>query len=156
PGVVAIEAKHEGEEEVDVARNVCFSGVVWDDEGTIVAIGRDLESATEITVSPYEGEPLKARFAGLDDETGVCVLTVDGERKGLHALEHGKTETLRAGCFCVAVGNPAGLRHSVAFGHVAATGRTVKRGSFVTKDAIQVTLSVNPGDPGGLLADARG
>jgi serine protease Do len=156
PGVVAIEAKHEGEEDSEIARNIGFSGVVWDDEGTIVAIGRDLESATEISVSPFEGEARKARFVGLDDETGVCVLKVDGDRKGLVALEHGKTEQIRPGSFCIAVGNPAGLRHSVAFGHIAATGRTVKRGSFVTKDAIQITLSVNPGDPGGLLADSRG
>ena len=166
PGVVAIEAKHEwaGSSEhsqttgsdVELLGNVGFSGVVWDDEGTIVAIGRDLESATEISVSPFEGEAVKARFLGLDDETGVAVLKVEGDRKGLHVLEHGKTESLRAGAFCVAVGNPAGLRHSVAFGHIAAVGRTVKRGLFVTKDAIQVTLSVNPGDPGGLLADSRG
>src|SRR5438270_13019175 len=48
PGVVAIEANHEGEPDAELARNICFSGVIWDDEGTIVAIGRDLESATEI------------------------------------------------------------------------------------------------------------
>src|SRR5206468_10949706 len=74
----------------------------------------------------------------------------------LKALDHSPADGLRAGSFCIAVGNPVGLRHSVAFGHVAATGRTVRRGNFVTKDAIQVTLPVNPGDPGGLLADSRG
>lgn len=155
PGVVAIEVRHVGEDP-RLARDTLFSGVVWDAEGTIVALGRDLESASEILVSPFEGEPVRARFVGADDETGLCVLKLDAPAKGLVALEHGPADKLRAGSFCLAVGNPVGLRHSVAFGHVAATNRTVRRGSFVTKDAIQVTLPVNPGDPGGLLADSRG
>ncbi|MBI3725307.1 serine protease [bacterium] len=158
PGVVAIEVRHEGEEDEDQgpSRAICFSGVVWDAEGTVVALGRELESATEISLSPFEGEPLKARFAGVDDETGIAVLKVEGERKGLAVLEHGSSDKLRAGSFCITVGNPIGLRHSVSFGHIAATGRTVKRGSLEMRNVIQVALPVNPGDPGGLLADSRG
>src|SRR5581483_8638213 len=56
PGVVAIEVRHAGEDP-RLARDVLFSGVVWDKDGTIVALGRDLESASEILVSPFEGEP---------------------------------------------------------------------------------------------------
>jgi serine protease Do len=154
PGVVAIEVRHAGEDE---PRDILFSGVVWDADGTIVALGRDLESASEIVVSPFEGESVKAHFVGADDETGLCILKlVAAPPKGLVALEHGPADKLRAGSFVIAVGNPVGLRHSVAFGHVAATGRSVRRGTFTTKDAIQVTLPVNPGDPGGLLADSRG
>jgi serine protease Do len=157
PGVVAIEVRHDGEDERDFARNVNFSGVVWDADGTIVAIGKDLESANEILVSPFEGDAVKAKFVGVDDETGIAVLKLEGKApKGLRVLEHGAADSLRAGSFCVAVGNPVGLRHSVAFGHVAATGRKVRRGAFLTSNAIQVTLPVNPGDPGGLLADSRG
>ncbi|HZU96081.1 MAG TPA: S1C family serine protease [Planctomycetota bacterium] len=156
PGVVAIEVRHGGERDHDAERSVLFSGVAWDNSGTIVAIGRDLDSANEILVSPFEGEAVKARFAGSDDETGLCILKLESMPKGLVALEHGPVEKLRPGSFCIAVGNPVGLRHSVAFGHVAGTGRTVRRGTVTTKDAIQVTLAVNPGDPGGLLADSRG
>jgi serine protease Do len=156
PGVVSIEVHHAGERP-EFARDVLFSGVAWDASGTIVAIGRDLESASEILVSPVEGDPVKAHFVGLDDETGICVLRLESAMPAhLKALEHGPADQLRAGSFCVAVGNPVGLHHSVAFGHVAATGRTIRRGSFTTKDAIQLTLPVNPGDPGGLLADSRG
>lgn len=156
PGVVSIEVHHAGERP-ELARDVLFSGVAWDASGTIVAIGRDLESATEIMVSPVEGDPVKAHFVGLDDETGICLLKLDSAMPAnLKALEHGPADQLRPGSFCVAVGNPVGLHHSVAFGHVAATGRTIRRGSLTTKDAIQVTLPVNPGDPGGLLADSRG
>jgi serine protease Do len=156
PGVVAIEVRHAGED-AESPRDILFSGVVWDRDGTIVAIGRDLESANEILVSPFEGEAVKAHFLGADDETGICVLKLTNPPgPALRALEHGPPDGVRAGSFCISVGNPVGLRHSVAFGHVAATGRTVRRGTFVTKDAIQVTLPVNPGDPGGLLADSRG
>ena len=39
--------------------------------------------------------------------------------------------------FVVAVGNPLGLRQSVSFGTVSGVGRTVKRGPWVTRDALQ-------------------
>jgi len=40
PGVVAIEVRHAGERDHDAERSVLFSGVAWDNSGTIVAIGR--------------------------------------------------------------------------------------------------------------------
>jgi S1-C subfamily serine protease len=156
PAVVAIDASHEGEEKNVIApRRVSLSGVIWDAEGLIVAVGRDLESAQEITVTPLDGEPMKAKLEGIDDETGVVVLRVENA-KGLKPLERGASDKLRPGSFVVSVGNPLGLRNSVAFGTVAGVGRTVKRGPFMTKDAIQLTVPVNPGDPGGLVADSRG
>src|SRR5580658_73763 len=61
PGVVAIEVRHGGGDR-EGPRDILFSGVAWDSSGTIVALGRDLESANEILVSPFEGDAVKAHF----------------------------------------------------------------------------------------------
>jgi serine protease Do len=136
-------------------RKVSLSGVVWDGEGHIVSLGRDFEGAAEILVVPLTGDPFAARLVGVDPATEVALLEA-AAATSLPALEHGSTDALRPGSLVVSVGNPFGLEHSVTLGNIAGLGRTVRRGGAVVREAIQVTTPVNPGDPGGLVADAHG
>jgi S1-C subfamily serine protease len=138
---------------------VAASGVVWDEVGHVVSLGRVFEGATAVTIGFASGERRPAEVLGVDEQSGLALLKVDPEGLAADLLRpapRGDAARLRAGSIVVQIGNPFGLGGSVAIGNVAATGRVLKRGSTALTDMLQVTTPVNPGDPGSALCDARG
>jgi len=137
------------------------------------AAGRDASEARGSSEAPAASVTRRAELIGTDDETGLALLRIDpkgaapgGEAPGaaapttalapLTAIALGSAQALKVGSLVVSVGNPFGLQGSVSVGHVSGLHRAVKRGQRGLSDVIQITTPVNPGDPGGLLADARG
>ncbi len=157
---VGVDGEREGELRA-VPLTVELSGVVISresDVGTIVTLGRELLRADAATIRFPDGHEVAGRITGVDPDTTIGLITVDAAAAGdrLVAATLGDDRRLRPGSIVVAVGNPFGLRGSVSFGCVAGVGRTVHQGRTVFDDAIQITTAVNPGDPGGFLANVRG
>jgi S1-C subfamily serine protease len=137
---------------------VATSGIVWSADGHIVSLGRAFGGAESIEVALASGEKRVAALVGIDDETGIALLRIDtaGLREPLRPAPLGSAKRLRAGSIVVSVTNPFGLQGSAALGTVAGRDRVVRRGELALADVLQITTPVNPGDPGGALADARG
>lgn len=158
PSVVQVQIRRTLAGEEGVRRDhVATSGVVWSAGGDIVSLGRAFEAADSVEVL-IGAEARPATVVGTDDDTGLALLKIDpaGLKTPLRPAALGVSKTLRPGAFCVAVTNPFGLAGSASVGNIAATDRTVRRGRMALAGVLQITNPVNPGDPGGLLANGRG
>ena len=173
PSVVAIsvvKTQTVREKEIVVSKVVTasFSGVIISKEGHIVTIGRGVEGARDIVVETDKNQKYKAEFLGTDPLTNLAVVKVDAP--DLTPIELGDSSKLEVGSFIVTVGNPCGLKHSVAFGDVSGLNRSLvlatpgegegaslrqQRATLYT-NMIQISTPVSHNDPGGLVANSEG
>jgi serine protease Do len=132
------------------------SGFVWSNDGIIVTNNHVVEGASRITVNFHDGSQIPARVLGVDPDSDLAVLRVDG--KGFTAAPIGTSSDLMIGESVIAVGNPFGLSGTVTTGVISATGRSVPsetQGRTYT-DFIQTDASINPGNSGGPLLNIEG
>jgi serine protease Do len=132
---------------VQVARG--GSGVIWSSDGLIVTnahVAR--EKRMEVVLS--DGRRREAALVARDAQRDLAALRAEGA--GLKPPEIGNSERLRVGQLVMAVGNPLGIRGAVTTGIIHAIGPLRVRG----QDWIQADVSLEPGNSGGLLADAEG
>ncbi len=132
------------------------SGFVWSSDGIIVTNNHVVEGASRITVNFNDGGQFPAKLLGVDPDSDLAVLKVDG--KAFAASPIGTSADLMIGETVVAVGNPFGLSGTVTTGVVSALGRSVPsetEGRTFT-DFIQTDASINPGNSGGPLLNIEG
>jgi len=132
------------------------SGVVVDEEGTILTNHHVVKNAQEIAVKFTErrGER-KAKIVGTDKATDIAVLKLKNPPDDLQPLAFGDSDALRLGEPVVAIGNPFGLSGSVTYGIVSAKGRA-NVGLADYEDFIQTDAAINPGNSGGALVNLEG
>jgi len=132
------------------------SGFVWSSDGIIVTNNHVVEGASRITANFNDGTQLPARLLGVDPDSDLAVLRVEG--KSFTAAPIGTSSDLMIGETVVAVGNPFGLSGTVTTGVLSAVGRSVPsetQGRTYT-DFIQTDASINPGNSGGPLLNIEG
>ena len=140
------------------------SGVAYkaaDDGGTyIITNDHVVGDATEIRVTPPDGDTLTATLVGTDPETDIAVIKVPAK---LRTITVASSEQLVVGQTVIAIGSPFGLEHSVSSGVVSALHRSITSSSLDTTaadyslvDAIQTDAAINPGNSGGALVDRQG
>jgi Do/DeqQ family serine protease len=129
------------------------SGVLVDEQGTILTNHHVIEQASEVKVSLSDGRELKAQIAGVDPRTDLAVLRVEGG--GLPKAVLGNSDALEVGDVVLAFGNPFGLGGTVTMGIVSAIGRG-DIGVADYEDFIQTDAAINPGNSGGALVNTRG
>lgn len=132
------------------------SGFVWSSDGIIVTNNHVVEGASRITVNFNDSTQLPAKLLGVDPDSDLAVLKVDG--KGFPAAPIGTSGDLMIGETVVAVGNPFGLSGTVTTGVVSALGRSVpsETAGRTFTDFIQTDASINPGNSGGPLLSIEG
>jgi serine protease Do len=141
------------------------SGVILDREGYVVTNAHVVAGAEKIfaalpsargdvtgSIVRKRGRRVEARLVGLDLETDLAVLQLEGE--DFTPVELGDSDELRAGELVVAIGSPLGLQGSVSMGVVSAVGR--QRGPEDPMVFIQTDAPINPGNSGGALVDTNG
>jgi serine protease Do len=155
-----------GESEDDSANTALLSkqtstgsGVILTADGYIVTNNHVVENARKIEVKlptrgtvRSQGMTLTAKVVGVDRETDLAVLKIDG--KNLTTLALGDSSKLRQGELVMAFGNPFGLEGSVSTGVVSSTSRQLKPDDAMAY--IQTDAPINPGNSGGPLVDADG
>jgi serine protease Do len=110
-----------------------------------------LAPAAQIAVRFADASEHPARLVGADPKTDIALLKT--EATGLPVIPFGDSDRLEAGEPVMAIGNPFGLDQTVTTGIVSAKERFIGGGPY--DDFIQTDASVNPGNSGGPLLDAR-
>jgi Do/DeqQ family serine protease len=129
------------------------SGVVVDDDGTILTNYHVIEQASEVKVAFADGREAQARILGADQRTDLAALRV--QTTALLKVTLGDSERIQVGDIVLAVGNPFGIGQTVTMGIISAIGRG-SLGLADYEDFIQTDAAINPGNSGGALVNTRG
>ena len=133
------------------------SAVVYTGDGFLLTNAHVVGLATGGTALFSDGTSAPFTVVGSDPLSDLAVLRAGGSAPP--PAELGEADELKVGQLVVAVGSPLGLAGSVTAGVVSALGRSLptRSGAAVRliEDVIQTDASLNPGNSGGALADAR-
>jgi 2-alkenal reductase len=146
------------------------SGFVVDRDGTILTNAHVVTTAGEgapvgtarrartVYVEFSDGDRLQASIVGFDLYDDVAAIKVDPRQHRLDPVPLGDSDRVVVGEPVAAIGSPFGNADSLSVGVVSATRRSIP--SLTTRydlvDAIQTDASINHGNSGGPLFDARG
>ena len=130
------------------------SGFIIDASGLVVTNNQVIDNAENITVTLYDGREFSATLRGVDRETDLAVLQLDGGSARFPFVSFGDSNTSRVGDWVIAIGNPFGLGGSVTVGIVSARNRDINSGQY--DDFIQTDAAINRGNSGGPLFDMNG
>src|SRR5438477_523939 len=133
------------------------SGVIVDPRGYILTNNHVVERADRIRVQLQdepEGVLHDAKVIGVDRETDLAVVKIDGKRE-LPSAKLGNSDSMQVGDWVLAIGSPFGLNSTVTAGIVSATGRNIVPGRQF-QSMIQTDAAINPGNSGGPLVNMRG
>jgi S1-C subfamily serine protease len=133
------------------------SAVVYTGDGFLLTNAHVVGRATGGTALFSDGTSAPFTVVGSDALSDLAVVRAGGSAPP--PAELGEADDLKVGQLVVAVGSPLGLAGSVTAGVVSALGRSLptRSGAAVRliEDVIQTDASLNPGNSGGALADAR-
>jgi serine protease Do len=129
------------------------SGVVINQDGTILTNNHVVDGANEIIVTLTDKKEHKAKVVGRDPKTDLAVIKMDGKGP-FKAAALGDSDAARVGEWVLAIGNPFGLSNTVTSGIVSAKGRVIGAGPY--DDFIQTDAPINPGNSGGPLFNMKG
>jgi serine protease Do len=121
-------------------------------EGHIITNNHVVDQVDEIEVQLSDGRTKKARLVGADSQVDLAVLKIDDP--GVKPLKLADSDTVQAGDFVLAIGNPFGFEETVTDGIISSKGRPNRTDFF--GDLLQTNAAINPGNSGGPLINLRG
>ena len=142
------------------------SGVIISEDGYILTNNHvisssssssyyELGDATSIKVYLYNDEtPYTATIVGKDEQSDLAVVKI--EKDGLTAAELGDSSSIQVGEWCMAIGNPLGMKSSVTTGTISAVNREVTEEDGQVLNVIQTCAAINSGNSGGALVNSQG
>ena len=135
-----------------LVQNSLGSGVIVTNEGHIITNNHVVDQVDEIEVQLSDGRTKKARLVGADAQVDLAVLKIDDP--GVKPLKLADSDTVQAGDFVLAIGNPFGFEETVTDGIISSKGRPNRTDAF--GDLLQTNAAINPGNSGGPLINLRG
>jgi serine protease Do len=133
-------------------QNSLGSGVIVTDEGHIITNNHVVDQVDEIEVQLSDGRTKKARVVGADAQADLAVLKIDDP--AVKPLKLADSDSVQAGDFVLAIGNPFGFEETVTDGIISSKGRPNRTDGF--GDLLQTNAAINPGNSGGPLINLRG
>jgi len=134
-------------------RQALGSGFVISSDGHIITNNHVVEDAAEIHVVFEDKTNVPATVVGRDPATDIAVLKVE-PRPNMAVATWGDSDAAEPGSWAIAIGSPFGLGGTVTVGVVSARSRDIRSGPY--DDYIQTDASINRGNSGGPLFNARG
>lgn len=129
------------------------SGVLMRSEGYILTNFHVVRKADEIVVALQDGRKFSAEVVGLDPDTDLAVLKIEGEK--LPTVHVNLKSSPNVGDIVLAIGNPYNIGQTITQGIISATGRN-GLSSTGYLDFIQTDAAINAGNSGGALIDTTG
>jgi serine protease DegQ len=132
------------------------SGVVWDEDGTIVTNHHVVAGGREFTVVFADGQRSEAELLASDPLTDLAVLRT--ERRDLPPAEFA-AGLPEVGELAIAIGNPLGFENTVTAGIVSGLHRSIPGSAASSQsliDLVQTDAAISPGNSGGALVNGRG
>lgn len=132
------------------------SGVIVSPNGYVLTNNHVIEGADEVAVMLEDGREVTAEVIGSDPRTDVAVLRISIDELPTAVLAD--SDSVAVGDVVFALGNALGIGHAVTTGIISARGRTGIGilGDDGYEDFLQTDASMNIGNSGGPLVDARG
>lgn len=140
------------------------SGVIIDEEGSILTNEHVISDADKITVTLPDGREFPAEVKGKDTRSDLAIIKI--KAKNLPVASLGDSDNLKIGEWVVAIGNPFGFaledaEPTVTVGVVGALHRSLGRGITLGRNRdysnlIQTDAAINPGNSGGPLVNLKG
>jgi serine protease Do len=135
------------------------SGFFVHSEGYILSNNHVVAGATDIRAITHDGKDYEVIVVARDPSYDLALLKARGVDKGFTALPMGDSDAVDVGDLTIAVGNPLGLGHTVTFGIVSQTGRSLSGVSSEDGrdlEFFQTDTAINPGSSGGPLVTLTG
>lgn len=134
------------------------SGMIIEKAGYILTNQHLIENADEIEVTLIDGRKFKAALIGKCTEVDIALIKIE-PKEDLPVAKLGNSDDILIGEEVIAIGNPAGLDHTVTSGIISALHRSLSSSTDeerVYEDMIQTDASINPGNSGGPLVNILG
>lgn len=129
------------------------SGIIIDEEGTILTNSHVVIDADEIIVRLSDGREVKPTEIKSDSKSDLAILRIPAQPE-LQIARLGDSDQLAIGDWVIAIGSPFELDTTVSAGIISGKGRgisQIKRGRLLQTDA-----AINPGNSGGPLVNIDG
>jgi S1-C subfamily serine protease len=139
---------------VEARRRLPSSGIVWSEDGLVVAAHHAVHRDEDISVGLPDGQSAKAELVGRDPRTDIALLRATGTR--LSSPHWSTTDQVRVGHLVLALGRP-GTNVMATLGIVSALNsewRTPAGGHI--ESYLQTDIVMYPGFSGGPLVDTQG
>lgn len=132
------------------------SGVLIDEQGSIVTNAHVVAGAAKIMVMLHDGARVPAELIGMDTETDVALLRVALPKGKYPHARLGDSDKLEVGQKVLAIGHPFGLTYALSSGIISGFGKLAEINQDAFHDRIiQSTAPINPGNSGGPLVDSE-
>lgn len=133
------------------------SGVVIDDEGTILTNLHVVRAAKKLRVVFWDGTESDAAIIGGRSDIDLAIIKPNILPDDLQPATLASSAGLRPGDEVVAIGFPFGIGPSASAGVVSGLLRVLEReGEITMRNLIQFDAAANPGNSGGPLVNADG